>query len=87
VDSRWGTVGSSNLDALSLVLNNEANVLMVRHPQILALREAILSAFGDATQIDRARYEARPVLERVLSWMAYAGYRAVMKLLTVGGYD
>jgi cardiolipin synthase A/B len=87
VDSRWGTVGSSNLDALSLVLNNEANVLMVRHPQILALREAILSAFGDAAQIDRARYEARPVLERALSWMAYAGYRAVMKLLTVGGYD
>jgi cardiolipin synthase A/B len=87
VDSRWGTVGSSNLDALSLVLNNEANVLMVLHPEIQHLRDAILGAFGDAAQIDRARYEARPVLERALSWLAYAGYRAVMKLLTVGGYD
>ncbi len=87
VDSRWGTVGSSNLDALSLVLNNEANVLMVLHPQILQLREALLAAFGDATPIDRARYEARPMLERAVNWLAYTGYRAVMKLLTVGGYD
>jgi cardiolipin synthase A/B len=87
VDSRWGTVGSSNLDALSLVLNNEANVLLVLHPQIQQLRDAILTGFADATQIDRARYEARPVLERAMSWLAYAGYRAVMKLLTVGGYD
>jgi cardiolipin synthase A/B len=87
VDSRWGTVGSSNLDALSLVLNNEANVLLVLHPQIQQLRDAILAGFADATQIDRARYEARPVLERAMSWLAYAGYRAVMKLLTVGGYD
>lgn len=87
VDSRWGTVGSSNLDALSLVLNNEANVLMVLHPQIQQLRDAILGAFADATPIDRARYEARPLLERAVNWVAYAGYRAVMKLLTVGGYD
>jgi len=87
VDSRWATVGSSNLDALSLVLNNEANVLLVLHPQIEQLREAILAAFDDATQIDRARYEARPVLERTLNWLAYTLYRVAMKLLTLGGYD
>ena len=87
VDSKWATVGSSNLDALSLVLNNEANVMLVLHPQIEQLRDAILAAFGDATQIDRAHYEARPVLERAVNWLAYSAYRAVMKLLTVGGYD
>jgi cardiolipin synthase A/B len=87
VDSKWGTVGSSNLDALSLVLNNEANVLLVLHPQIQQLRDAILAAFEDATQIDRAGYEARPIRERTVSWLAYTTYRAVMKLLTVGGYD
>ena len=31
VDSNWATVGSSNLDALSLVLNNEANMVLVNH--------------------------------------------------------
>jgi cardiolipin synthase len=87
VDSKWATVGSSNLDALSLVLNNEANVLLVLHPEIEMLRERILSAFADAVPIDRARYEARPLFERSISWLAYATYRAAMKLLTVGGYD
>lgn len=87
VDSNWATVGSSNLDALSLVLNNEANVLLVLHPQIQQLRDAMLGAFEESPQIDRARYEARPWHVRALNWLAWAFYRATMKLLTVGGYD
>ncbi|MFX1761063.1 cardiolipin synthase ClsB [Paraburkholderia sp. A1RI-2L] len=87
VDSNWATVGSSNLDALSLVLNNEANVLLVRHPEIAQLRDAILDAFEESPQIDRARYEARPWHMRALNWLAWSFYRAAMKLLTVGGYD
>ncbi len=87
VDDVWGTVGSSNLDALSLVLNNEANVLLVQHPQIGQLRAAILSAFEESPKIDRARYEARPWHVRAVNWLAWNSYRLVMKLLTVGGYD
>jgi cardiolipin synthase len=87
VDSTWGTVGSSNLDALSLMLNNEANVVLVNDPSIGALREAILVAFKDSRRMDEARYDARSAGERVLNWFAYTTYRAVMKLLTVGGYD
>jgi cardiolipin synthase len=87
VDSNWGTVGSSNLDALSLMLNNEANVVLVLDPQIAALREAILAAFDESRRIDLAHYEARPAGERLLNWFAYTAYRAVMKLLTVGDYD
>lgn len=87
VDSNWGTVGSSNLDALSLMLNNEANVVLVNDPSIHALREAILDAFKDARRIDEAHYESRPAGERMLSWLAYTSYRVAMKLLTVGGYD
>ncbi|MFC4706401.1 cardiolipin synthase ClsB [Paraburkholderia caffeinitolerans] len=87
VDSSWATVGSSNLDALSLVLNNEANVLLVRHPEIAQLRDAILGAFEESPRIDQARYEARPWHVRALNWLAWSFYRAAMKLLTVGGYD
>ncbi|WP_415914498.1 phospholipase D-like domain-containing protein [Paraburkholderia sp. J67] len=87
VDCSWGTVGSSNLDALSLVLNNEANVLLVLHPQIQQLRDEILSAFDESPRIDRARYEARPWHVRAVNWLAWNTYRAAMKLLTVGGYD
>jgi cardiolipin synthase len=87
VDSTWGTVGSSNLDALSLMLNNEANVVLVNDPSIAALRDAMLDAFNDARRIDEAHYESRPVGERALNWLAYTSYRVAMKLLTVGGYD
>lgn len=87
VDSNWGTVGSSNLDALSLMLNNEANVVLVNDPSLNALREALVDAFKDARPIDEALYESRPVGERALSWLAYTSYRLAMKLLTVGGYD
>lgn len=87
VDSNWATVGSSNLDALSLMLNNEANVVLVNDPSIDALREAILVAFKDSRRIDEAHYDARPAGERLLNWLAYTTYRAVMKVLTVGGYD
>jgi cardiolipin synthase A/B len=87
VDSTWATVGSSNLDALSLMLNNEANVVLVNDPAIDALREAILAAFKESRRIDEAHYAARPVGERVVNWLAYSTYRLAMKLLTVGGYD
>ena len=87
VDSNWATVGSSNLDALSLVLNNEANVVLIEHPEIGQLREALLAAFDEARGIDPACYAARPLLRRAANWLAYAAYRALMKLLTVGGYD
>ncbi|CAB3757971.1 cardiolipin synthase ClsB [Paraburkholderia humisilvae] len=87
VDSNWGTVGSSNLDALSLVLNNEANVVLVQHRELDKLRGAILAAFAESRGIDAAHYEARPLSEQFLNWFMYQGYRALMKLITVGGYD
>lgn len=87
IDSNWATIGSSNLDALSLVLNNEANVMLVQHREIDVLRDAILTAYGESRSIDLAQYEARPAGERFVNWLAYTAYRAAMKLITVGGYD
>jgi cardiolipin synthase A/B len=83
VDSNWATIGSSNLDALSLVLNNEANMVLVNHEaQIVELRDAILAAFQEGQ-----RDAARPLSLRLLSWLAYNTYRTMMKMLTIGRYD
>jgi cardiolipin synthase len=87
VDGNWATVGSSNLDALSLLLNHEANIVLVNYEEIGRLRAAIVEAFGEAHGIDRDRYLARPATERAANWLAYATYRLVMKILTVGQYD
>ncbi|GAB5098182.1 MULTISPECIES: phospholipase D-like domain-containing protein [unclassified Caballeronia] len=87
VDSDWATIGSSNLDALSLVLNNEANMVLVNHPEIAGLHDAILNAFDEGRPIDQKHYAARPVTERMLSWFAYNTYRLMMKVITIGQYD
>jgi cardiolipin synthase A/B len=87
VDSDWATIGSSNLDALSLVLNNEANMVLVNHPEIASLHDAILQAFDEGRPIDEKHYEARPVTERLLNWLAYNSYRLMMKMITIGQYD
>jgi len=87
VDADWATIGSSNLDALSLVLNNEANMVLVNHAEIAGLRDAILKAFDEAAPIDEKHYASRPVTERMLSWLAYNTYRVMMKMITIGQYD
>jgi cardiolipin synthase len=70
VDGAWATVGSSNLDALSLLINHEANVVFVEYPEIAALRGAILDAFDESRQIEQDSYAARPRTERILNWLA-----------------
>ncbi len=87
IDGSWATVGSSNLDALSLVLNHEANVILANYPQVGELRNAILAAFDESPKIDRQRYAARPLSERLLNWFTYNAYRVAMKMLTMGEYD
>ncbi|MFN9105447.1 MAG: phospholipase D-like domain-containing protein [Betaproteobacteria bacterium] len=46
VDGRWVTIGSSNLDPASLVLNLEANVMVWDE----GIAQAIRAAFDDALQ-------------------------------------
>lgn len=87
IDGVWGTIGSSNLDALSLVLNHEANLVLFRHPEVAGMRAAILEAMEQSHSIDPQRYASRPWLVRLANWIAYNGYWLAMKLLTIGGYD
>lgn len=87
VDEDWGTVGSSNLDALSLFLNHEANVVMVRDPVVADLHASIVQAFDGSRRIDQRRYALRRWPERLLNWAAYGFYRLAMRVLTIGRYD
>ncbi|WP_347556008.1 phospholipase D-like domain-containing protein [Robbsia sp. KACC 23696] len=87
VDDAWATVGSSNLDALSLFLNHEANVVLLHDPLAVRLREAIEKAFDASRRIDPARYAARGWMTRALNGAAYLVYRFMMRLLTAGRFD
>jgi cardiolipin synthase A/B len=68
----WATVGSSNLDPLSLLLAREANV-MVRDPAFASqLRARLQRAMAEEGQlVDPAAYANRPLVQRLTNWLAY----------------
>ncbi len=71
VDGRWATVGSSNLDPLSLLLAREANLAVDDTAFAGALRERLLQVIrleGEAT--DPVAYALRPWRQRVLERLA-----------------
>ena len=86
VDSRWATVGSSNIDPYSLLMAREANVF-VRDP-VFARRTACRAGADDRNRLTR---RSSPELGAALAlreddvWMAYGIVRVAMGMLRYGG--
>jgi cardiolipin synthase len=71
IDSRWATVGSSNLDPLSLLLAREANVVVDDPGFAQRLRDRLLHAMlEEGERMDRAAFEKRPPLQRAKERLA-----------------
>lgn len=80
VDGHWATVGSSNLDPLSLLLAREANVVVEDTAFAARLRTRLLhAAQHEGRRMDPADYESRPAATRAKEWLALV----VMRLLLV----
>lgn len=74
------TVGSSNLDPLSLLLAREANVF-VRDDEFAAeLRRQLREAMdeGHGRRVDPDGHRSRPLVTRMLTWSAYALMRVAL---------
>ncbi len=72
VDGRWATVGSSNLDPLSLLLAREANVVVEDTPFAQTLRAMLTVAIeSQGVRLDPALYALRPWRQRCLDQLAY----------------
>lgn len=82
VDGHWLTVGSSNLDPLSLRFAHEAN-LAAEDPALAAdLGLRLKRALRDeADEITLADWQRRPWPVRALRWLAYALVRATFRLM------
>ncbi len=71
VDGHWATVGSSNLDPLSLLLAREANVVADDLVFASRLRDRLLQAIQDEGQrMDPTLYARRPLRQRGLEYIA-----------------
>lgn len=79
IDGRWATVGSSNLDPLSLLVAREANLVVEDAVFAGTLRERLLQVIrmeGEAT--DPLQYALRPWRERVLERLALVVMRLAL---------
>ncbi|MBT0569659.1 cardiolipin synthase ClsB [Curvibacter sp. CHRR-16] len=77
----WFTVGSSNLDPLSLLLNLEANVAGSDAAFALVLRERLDQLMHSAGHaVEPTAYAARSLTGKVREWLAYSLMRAMLWL-------
>ncbi|MEJ8839278.1 cardiolipin synthase ClsB [Ramlibacter sp. AN1133] len=81
IDGHWATVGSSNLDPLSLLLAREANVVVEDRGFAARLRERLVAAMrNEGQRMDAAAYERRPPLQRMKERLALVVMRALLAI-------
>jgi cardiolipin synthase len=81
VDSRWATVGSTNLDPISLLLAREANIVTTDERFAGQLRERLDTLMRTAgTPLDAAALRRRPWHARARDWLAFAVMRLTLFL-------
>lgn len=79
--SPWATVGSSNLDPLSLLLAREANVVAVQRRIALELKARLEEAMGQrGRRLEAERFSRRGWATRALDWLAYGLMRLALVL-------
>ena len=85
IDQHWATVGSSNIDPLSLLLSKEAN-LFIRDKHFAGqLHVSLTQAMEDgAVEIHPRDLKKMGRLQRLRCWLSYA---LVRLLLGLAGYD
>lgn len=73
IDSVWATVGSSNLDPLSLLLAREANIVMQDADFAQSLRQRLLLAMAnEGKRVDATQMAGRPWTQRFNEMLAFA---------------
>jgi len=81
IDAHWATVGSSNLDPLSLLLAREANVVVDDVAFAQNLRSRLEDALvQDGVRVDPAAYASRPWRQRFLDRVALGVMRVLLFL-------
>ena len=86
IDGHWATVGSSNIDAFSLLLAREANVVVEDRAFAAALRRSLHGAMEKgATAVPKRRWFALPLWRRIPIWIAYGIARTAIGMVGFGG--
>ena len=85
IDVRWATVGSSNIDPVSLLLAREANVVTENEDFARELRNSLQIAIASsATPVAREYGLKMGLTTRLLAWIAYGVVRTLTSISSYG---
>ncbi|HEX7644306.1 MAG TPA: cardiolipin synthase ClsB [Burkholderiaceae bacterium] len=86
IDGDWATVGSSNIDGLSLFLNKEANVVIRDVQFARTLRTHIEQGVAQGVAVDSKDYAGIPWFKRVWYGAAFLLYQTIIRVVTWSKY-
>lgn len=82
IDSKWATVGSSNIDPFSLLLAREANIVVQDEAFATELRLDLERKIQEgASQIKLESWQRGHILKRVVSWVMYGVMRLMLGVI------
>ena len=68
VDKVWSTVGSTNMDFLSLLNNDEVNAVILSHEFAVEMEKMFVRDLANSRQIQWEEWKKRPLLPRIREW-------------------
>jgi cardiolipin synthase A/B len=86
VDDDWATVGSSNMDGLSLFMNLEANVVIKDRGFTQQLCAHLEQGLRDGEAVVLNDYAGRPWHQKLKHEFAFWMYRVVMRIVALSDY-
>ena len=85
IDGHWATVGSSNIDPVSLLLAREANVVVKNEDFARELRDSLQTAIASSSKPVAREYGMKmsPMI-RLMTWIAYGMLRTLTGISSYG---
>jgi len=68
IDKVWSTVGSTNMDFLSLLSNDEVNAVILSNEFAVEMEQMFVGDLADSKQIHWEEWKKRPVFPRIGEW-------------------
>jgi cardiolipin synthase len=68
IDQVWSTVGSTNMDFLSLLNNDEVNAVILNREFAVEMEKMFAGDLENSSQIHWREWKKRPLLPRVREW-------------------
>ena len=71
VDKVWSTVGSTNMDNLSLLSNDEVNAIILSREFAVEMENMFVKDLADSRQIRWDEWKKRPVFQKLRTWVVH----------------